>query len=64
MFQDFMAGKLPQVPGERPTLNDWEIHLGSIYPEVHICNGVHIRSLRLFSCQEIYDGSLDLVFVG
>jgi len=31
-----MAGKLPQVPGERPTLNDWEIHLGSIYPEVHI----------------------------
>ncbi|XP_039811683.1 glutamate--cysteine ligase B, chloroplastic-like [Panicum virgatum] len=35
-FRDFMAGKLPQVPGERPTLNDWEIHLGSIYPEVRL----------------------------
>ncbi|RLM91591.1 glutamate--cysteine ligase B, chloroplastic-like [Panicum miliaceum] len=26
-FRDFMAGKLPQVPGERPTLNDWEVRL-------------------------------------
>lgn len=31
-----MEGKLPQVPGERPTLNDWENHLGTIYSEVCI----------------------------
>ena len=29
-----MAGKLPQFPGEKPTLSDWMNHLGNIYPEV------------------------------
>ncbi|CAL5097151.1 unnamed protein product [Urochloa decumbens] len=33
-FRDFMQGKLPQVPGELPTLNDWENHLTTIFPEV------------------------------
>lgn len=31
-----MAGKLPQIPGERPTLKDWEYHLGTIHTEVFI----------------------------
>jgi gamma-glutamylcysteine synthetase len=35
IWQDFMAGKLPSTPGELPTLNDWENHLTTIYPEVH-----------------------------
>ena len=29
-----MAGKLPPVPGELPTLTDWENHLTTIFPEV------------------------------
>jgi gamma-glutamylcysteine synthetase len=29
-----MEGKLPSLPGEFPTLNDWENHLTEIYPEV------------------------------
>jgi gamma-glutamylcysteine synthetase len=29
-----MAGKLPVLPGEFPTLNDWENHLTTIFPEV------------------------------
>ena len=29
-----MAGKLSPVPGEFPTLSDWENHLTTIYPEV------------------------------
>ena len=33
-MQDFMVGKLPSLPGEFPTLNDWENHLTEIYPEV------------------------------
>ncbi|PQM34608.1 glutamate--cysteine ligase chloroplastic [Prunus yedoensis var. nudiflora] len=33
-FRDFMAGKLHCIPGELPTMNDWEMHLGTIYPEV------------------------------
>jgi glutamate--cysteine ligase len=34
LVQDFMAGKLPVLPGEFPTLNDWENHLTTIFPEV------------------------------
>jgi len=34
-FRDFMQGKLPQVPGELPSLNDWENHLTTIFPEVY-----------------------------
>jgi glutamate--cysteine ligase len=34
LLQDFMAGKLPVLPGEFPTLNDWENHLTTIFPEV------------------------------
>jgi hypothetical protein len=30
-----MQGKLPQAPGELPTLNDWENHLTTIFPEVY-----------------------------
>ena len=33
-FRDFMEGRLPALPGELPTLDDWKAHLGSIYPEV------------------------------
>ena len=29
-----MAGKLLSLSGEFPTLNDWENHLTTIYPEV------------------------------
>ena len=29
-----MAGKLRSLPGEFPTLNEWDNHLGTIYPEV------------------------------
>jgi gamma-glutamylcysteine synthetase len=34
LAQDFMAGKLAEYPGEKPTKNDWMNHLGNIYPEV------------------------------
>jgi gamma-glutamylcysteine synthetase len=34
ILQDFLAGKLPCIPGELPTLNDWENHLTTIFPEV------------------------------
>jgi glutamate--cysteine ligase len=29
-----MAGKLPALPGQFPTMNDWENHLTGVYPEV------------------------------
>ncbi|CAL5360066.1 unnamed protein product [Camellia sinensis] len=35
-FQDFMSGKLAPIPGELPTLNDWENHLTTIFPERYL----------------------------
>ena len=31
-FRDFMAGKLQVLPGERPTLKDWEDHMTTAFP--------------------------------
>jgi hypothetical protein len=35
MLQQFLAGKLPCLPGELPSYNDWENHLTTIFPEVN-----------------------------
>ena len=32
-FRDFLKGKLPALPNELPTLNDWADHLTTIFPE-------------------------------
>ncbi|CAN1253824.1 Glutamate--cysteine ligase, chloroplastic [Linum perenne] len=42
-FRDFMAGKLPCLPGELPTLNDWENHLTTIFPEVRLKRYLEMR---------------------
>ena len=31
-FRDFMAGRLPALPGELPTMKDWEDHLTTLFP--------------------------------
>jgi glutamate--cysteine ligase len=35
-FRDFLKGKLPALPGELPTMKDWEDHLTTIFPEVRL----------------------------
>lgn len=35
-FRDFLAGRLPALPGELPTVHDWEDHLTTLFPEVRI----------------------------
>jgi glutamate--cysteine ligase len=35
-FRAFMEGKLPQLPGVRPTVKDWENHLSTLFPEVRL----------------------------
>ncbi|MDX8403926.1 MAG: glutamate--cysteine ligase [Mariprofundaceae bacterium] len=35
-FRDFLEGKLPILPGERPTMADWELHTGTLFPEVRL----------------------------
>ena len=42
-FQDFLDGKLPQMPGERPTLDDWSDHLTTLFPEVRLKRFLEMR---------------------
>ncbi len=42
-FRDFMKGKLPALPGELPTLKDWENHLTTIFPEVRLKTYLEMR---------------------
>ena len=42
-FRDFMAGKLEPIPGERPTIEDWEDHLSTIFPEVRLKRFLEMR---------------------
>jgi len=42
-FPAFMEGKLPQLPGEKPTLNDWTDHLSTAFPEVRLKSFLEMR---------------------
>jgi glutamate--cysteine ligase len=42
-FRDFLAGKLPALPGARPTLKDWEDHLTTAFPEVRLKRYLEMR---------------------
>jgi len=42
-FADFMAGRLPALPGERPTLDDWSDHLTTLFPEVRLKRFLEMR---------------------
>ncbi len=42
-FRDFLAGRLPACPGERPTLEDWENHLTTVFPEVRLKRYLEMR---------------------
>ena len=35
-FRAFLRGELPQLPGEKPTVKDWEDHLSTLFPEVRL----------------------------
>ena len=42
-FKDFMAGKLPELPGEMPTIDDWSDHLTTLFPEVRLKRFLEMR---------------------
>ena len=42
-FRDFLAGKLPALPGELPRLKDWEDHLTTAFPEVRLKRFLEMR---------------------
>ena len=42
-FRDFLAGKLPALPGEQPTFGDWSDHLTTIFTEVRLKRFLEMR---------------------
>lgn len=42
-FRDFMAGCLPCVPGQRPTVEDWALHLSTLFPDVRLKQYLELR---------------------
>lgn len=42
-FREFLKGNLPQLPGEKPTIADWEDHISTIFPEVRLKQFLEMR---------------------
>ncbi len=70
-FRDFLAGRLDALPGERATIDDWGLHLTTLFPEVRLKRYLEMRgadggpwrrlcALPAFWTGLLYDGaSLD-----
>jgi len=42
-FRDFLKGELPALPGEKPSMDDWEDHLSTAFPEVRLKTFLEMR---------------------
>ena len=42
-FRDFLDGKLAVLPGEKPTIADWNDHLSTAFPEVRLKSFLEMR---------------------
>jgi glutamate--cysteine ligase len=42
-FRAFLEGRLPALPGERPTLRDWSDHMTTAFPEVRLKQYLEMR---------------------
>ncbi|HEU0215893.1 MAG TPA: glutamate--cysteine ligase [Stellaceae bacterium] len=42
-FRDFLAGRLPALPGELPTMTDWVDHSTTAFPEVRLKTFLEMR---------------------
>ncbi|NKB48191.1 MAG: glutamate--cysteine ligase [Alphaproteobacteria bacterium] len=42
-FRDFLEGKLPALPGEKPTMGDWTDHTTTLFPEVRLKRFIEMR---------------------
>ncbi|MBB3359708.1 glutamate--cysteine ligase [Novosphingobium capsulatum] len=42
-FRDFLDGKLPALPGEKPRKSDWIDHLSTAFPEVRLKSFLEMR---------------------
>ena len=76
-FRDFLDGKLSVLPGEKPTLGDWNDHLSTAFPEVRLKSFLEMRGsdggpwnkicalpalwVGLFYCNDALDAAWDIV---
>lgn len=42
-FRDFLAGRLPALPGEKPHIGDWSAHLTTLFPEARVKRYIEMR---------------------
>jgi glutamate--cysteine ligase len=42
-FRDFLDGRLAELPGEKPTITDWNDHLSTAFPEVRLKSFLEMR---------------------
>jgi glutamate--cysteine ligase len=42
-FRDFLAGRLPVLPGQQPLLSDWANHLSTVFPNVRLRRFLEMR---------------------
>jgi glutamate--cysteine ligase len=42
-FRDFLEGRLPALPGEKPRQSDWTDHLSTAFPEVRLKSFLEMR---------------------
>jgi glutamate--cysteine ligase len=42
-FRDFLDGRLPALPGERPDMSDWADHISTAFPEVRLKRFLEMR---------------------
>ena len=42
-FHDFMAGRLPALPGQRPTMTDWAEHITTVFTDVRLKRYLEMR---------------------
>ncbi|HVW93367.1 MAG TPA: glutamate--cysteine ligase [Devosia sp.] len=52
-FRAFLEGRLPQLPGEKPTIKDWEDHLSTLFPEVRLKQFLEMRGADMGSEEAI-----------
>jgi glutamate--cysteine ligase len=52
-FKDFLDGGLEQLPGERPTFDDWADHLTTLFPDVRLKRFLEMRGADAGSYAEL-----------
>ncbi len=63
-FRDFLEGRLPALPGDYPTMKDWEDHLTTLFPEVRLKSYLEMRGAdggpwsRICALQGLWAGVL------